>query len=124
MAFSNDLSVIIPALREGPNLAMLLPLLRRVLDGLGIRYEILVITREPDNQTREAITQFGAILVEQRAPGYGGALLAGFAAASGAYLLTMDADLSHEPDFIVKLWQGRKDAEITIASRYVPGGTA
>jgi SAM-dependent methyltransferase len=124
MSDSIDLSVIIPALQEGPNLALLLPLLRQVLDGLGIRYEILVITREPDRQTREVTTQFGAIVLEQTAPGYGGALLTGFAAASGAYWLTMDADLSHQPDFIVKLWQGRGDAEISIASRYVPEGTA
>ncbi len=124
MSYSIDLSVIIPALHEGPNLALLLPLLRRVLDGLGIRYEILVITREPDRQTREVTTQFGAMLVEQSAPGYGGALLTGFATASGAYWLTMDADLSHQPDFILNLWQRRNDAEISIASRYVPGGTA
>jgi glycosyltransferase involved in cell wall biosynthesis len=124
MACTADLSVIIPALREGPNLAMLLPLLRRTLDGLGIRYQILIITREPDQQTQETATQFGADLVEQTSPGYGGALLTGFAMASGAYLLTMDADLSHPPDFLVNLWQRRNDAEITIASRYVPGGTA
>lgn len=124
MSFAFDLSVIIPALREGPNLALLLPLLRRTLDGLGIRYEILIVAREPDRQTREVATQFGAALVEQSTPGYGGALLTGFARASGAHFLTMDADLSHQPDFLVNLWQRRNDAEITIASRYVPGGSA
>jgi dolichol-phosphate mannosyltransferase len=124
MVDRNDLSVIIPALHEGPNLALLLPLLSSVLDGLGICYEILVITREPDPQTREVTAQFAAKLVEQTAPGYGGALLTGFANASGTYWLTMDADLSHQPDFIGKLWQARNDAEITIASRYVKGGTA
>lgn len=122
--FGVDLSVIIPSLGEGPNLALLLPLLRRVLDGLAIRYEILVVTREPDPETRESTSQFGAILIEQSAPGYGGALLTGFSSASGAYILTMDADLSHQPDFVAKLWLRRHDAEITIASRYVPGGTA
>src|SRR5689334_1301469 len=115
MSNTNDLSIIIPALHEGPNLALLLPQLRGVLDGLGIRYEILVISRDPDQQTKEVTAQFGAKLIEQTAPGYGGALLAGFANASGDYWLTMDADLSHQPDFIVKLWQARSGAEITIA---------
>jgi dolichol-phosphate mannosyltransferase len=124
MAFGADLSVIIPALHEGPNLALLLPLLRGVLEGLGIRYEILIVTGDPDRQTWEAATPMGVGLVEQSLPGYGGALLAGFAMASGAYLLTMDADLSHAPDFVVDLWQRRNEAEITIASRYVPGGSA
>ncbi|HLY62074.1 MAG TPA: methyltransferase domain-containing protein [Terriglobia bacterium] len=124
MGGSIDLSVIIPALREGPNLALLLPLLRGVLNRLGIPYEILVITREPDVQTREVTAQFSAKLVEQTAPGYGGALLTGFANASGAYWLTMDADLSHQPDFIAKLWGEKEKAEVSIASRYVKGGTA
>lgn len=123
-AFSIDLSVIIPALHEGPNLTLLLPLLIRVLDGLGIRYEVLIITGEQDRQSREAAARYGARLVEQGFPGYGGALATGFAVASGAYLLTMDADLSHAPEFIVELWQRRNNAEIIIASRYVVGGTA
>jgi SAM-dependent methyltransferase len=38
--------------------------------------------------------------------------------------LTLDADLSHEPDFIIKLWRERDHADIVIASRYVKGGAA
>ena len=34
----------------------------------------------------------------------------------------MDADLSHEPNFIYKLWENRTQAEVTIASRYCRGG--
>ena len=40
------------------------------------------------------------------------------------YILTLDADLSHDPDFIVKLWRSRERAEVVIASRYVRGGVA
>jgi dolichol-phosphate mannosyltransferase len=119
-----DLSVIVPALNEAANLAHLLPKLREVLAGLGICYEVLVVTRQPDQQTRDVVVQSGVKLVEQSTPGYGGALLTGFTTASGAYLITMDADLSHRPDFILKLWPRRKEAEINIASRYVPGGRA
>jgi dolichol-phosphate mannosyltransferase len=60
----------------------------------------------------------------QEGPGYGGALKTGFKAARGRYTLTMDADLSHSPTFIRDLWQRRQTAEISIASRYVPGGRA
>ena len=119
-----DLSVIVPAWREGPNLAALLPEIRQVLDSLAICHETIVVARQPDDQTQEAVVQSGGKLVEQSSPGYGGALLTGFAMASGTYLLTMDADLSHPPDLIRKLWLHRHDAEITIASRYVPGGSA
>jgi len=118
-----DLSVVIPALNEGPNLALLLPEIRSVLP-LNIRWEILIVTRNPDRQTLEAAEAAGALVLEQKERGYGGALLAAFAAARGRYILTMDADLSHKPGFIGDLWDRREAAEILIASRYVEGGRA
>jgi dolichol-phosphate mannosyltransferase len=62
--------------------------------------------------------------VVQKERGYGGALLAGFATASAAYVITMDADLSHPPTFICDLWKNRAGADLIIASRYVAGGGA
>ena len=119
-----DLSVVIPALNEGPNLALLLPEIRSVLAALNIGWEILIVTRNPDQQTREAADAAGALVIEQKERGYGGALLAAFATARGGYILTMDADLSHKPGFIGDLWGRREAAEILIASRYVEGGRA
>ncbi len=124
MTAQADLSVVIPALKEGPNLAILLPQLRDILDDFKIGYEVLIITREADPQTCEAAAQIGARVVEQVERGYGGALLSGFAMANGKYVLTMDADLSHQPTFIRDLWLRRHRGEVVIASRYVPGGSA
>jgi dolichol-phosphate mannosyltransferase len=121
---SVDLSVIIPALKEGPNLAILLPQLQEIVGSFGIDYEVLVITHEADLQTREAAALVGARVVEQVERGFGGALLSGFAAAKGTYIVTMDADLSHPPTFVRDLWLRRRKAEVLIASRYVPGGSA
>lgn len=119
-----DLSVLIPALHEGENLAILLPQLNAILERLHVRYEILLLTQNADDLTREAAVNHGAQIVEQAEPGYGGALVTGFARASGTYLLTMDADLSHPPAFIECLWNEREAADLTVASRYVPGGHA
>ena len=119
-----DLSVLIPALHEGENLAILLPQLNAILERLHVRYEILLLTRNADDLTREAAVNHGAQIVEQAEPGYGGALVTGFARASGTYLLTMDADLSHPPAFVERLWNEREAADLTVASRYVPGGHA
>ncbi len=119
-----DLSVIIPALDEGENLALLLPQLREVLKTLDARAEIIIVTQRPDRATVEAAAGVGARVIEQGERGYGGALLTGFANAVGCHVLTMDADLSHPPTFIHELWKRRHQGQITIASRYVPGGTA
>ena len=119
-----DLSVVIPALEEGENLAVLLPSLGQTLDDLGIDYEVLVVTQAPDPLTLEAVERAGAQLFTQTRPGYGGAVLEGFNAAKGDYVLTMDADLSHQPVVVRDLWAARGQAEVTIASRYVPGGRA
>lgn len=119
-----DLSVLLPALDEADNLAVLLPRLIERLDRLGITYEILLLTRNADPRTLAVAREHNARIVEQRTPGYGGALATGFAEASGRFLMTMDADLSHPPDVVERLWNERDGADLTIASRYVPGGTA
>jgi len=121
---SLDLSVIIPAHNEGPNLRVLLPQIRTILDNLGIESEVLVVVRDVETQTREAVGSGLGTIVQQREPGYGGALRTGFSRAAGRYVLTMDADLSHPPTFVADLWRRRDEAEVLIASRYVEGGGA
>ena len=39
-------------------------------------------------------------------------------------MLTLDADLSHGPEFVLDMLAVRDDAEIVIASRYVKDGSA
>ncbi len=119
-----NLSVLIPALDEADNLAILLPKLIERLDRLGIVYEILLLTKNADPRTHAVAQANGARVIEQRTPGYGGALTTGFAEASGEFILTMDADLSHPPDVVEHLWSERDKADLTIASRYVSGGSA
>jgi dolichol-phosphate mannosyltransferase len=119
-----DMSVLIPALNEGPNLAILLPWLKRILEELELSYEVIVVTTESDQGTGEAAVAAGARVLYQVSRGYGGALIDGVRASRGEYILTLDADLSHRPDFVREMWNARNAAEITIASRYVPGGSA
>ena len=119
-----DLSVVIPAHNEGKNLDLLLPEVCGVLNNLGVRYEILVVCRTSDPLTSDACKTHGARLIEQRERGFGGALITAFDAVRGTSILTMDADLSHKPVFINDLWQHRDKADVLVASRYVPGGSA
>jgi len=119
-----DLTVLIPVLNERDNLAVLLPRLARVLGQLACTSEVVVVDGGSGDGTAETAAELGARVVVQREPGYGGALREGFAAAAGEFVLTLDADLSHDPDFIAKLWRARDQADIVIASRYAKGGVA
>ena len=119
-----DLTVIIPALNEEKNLEILLPLLSGVITDLGLAVDIIVVDGGSHDETKAVANGLGARVVVQQERGYGGALLTGFAAATAPYVITMDADLSHQPVFLKDFWQQRCDAELLIASRYVVGGKA
>lgn len=56
--------------------------------------------------------------------GLGSAYAAGLAAASGEWVLLMDADLSHHPKYIPDLIQRQRasGADVVGTSRYLPGG--
>jgi dolichol-phosphate mannosyltransferase len=119
-----DISIVIPALNERENLELLLPLLNEVINALNLKSEIIIADGGSADGTAELAQQQGAQVVMQTEPGYGGALLAGFASARAPYVVTMDADLSHPPVFLRDFWEQRTTAQMLIASRYVPGGKA
>jgi dolichol-phosphate mannosyltransferase len=119
-----DISVILPVVNERDNLRILIPRLQALLEREKLTYEIVVIDGNSTDGTREAAESMGARVVGERRRGYAGALETGFAEARGDFLLTLDADLSHDPDFVPKMWRARERADIVIASRYVRGGVA
>jgi len=119
-----DLSVILPVVNERENLRVLIPRIRAVLEREHLAFEIIVVDGGSSDGTRETAAELGARVVRERRPGYAGAIETGFAEAQGAFVLTLDADLSHEPDFVAKLWRARSQADIVIASRYTRGGIA
>ena len=92
------LSVLIPAWREARNLAVLLPSLLRVLDSMEVPYEVVVITKDGDDETVRAASEAGVGVLLQASSGYGGALIDGLRRTSGEYVLTLDADLAHNPE--------------------------
>ncbi len=119
-----DMSVILPVMNEAENLRVLIPRLTALLDRERITHEIIVIDGPSTDGTREVARELGARVVEERQRGYAGAMKTGIAEARGDYVLTLDADQSHDPDFVVKMWRARTRADIVVASRYVLGGVA
>ncbi|HEX2090441.1 MAG TPA: methyltransferase domain-containing protein [Actinomycetota bacterium] len=118
-----DLSVVVPVWNGEHSLGRLLPRLRSVLESIGVQTEIVVVL-PPDEPVADLVERFGARVEEFKGGGYGQALNAGLAAARGRWAVTMDADFSHHPEFIRTLWLRRREADVLIASRYVPGAYA
>lgn len=119
-----DLTIVIPSLCEAENLKILIPQVRSMLKPLNLSLEILVVDELADDATRAVVAENNATLLSPHTRGYGSALMAGLNAAKAEYVISMDADLSHLPTFLTQLWASRKEADIIIASRYVPGGQA
>ncbi|HRZ16756.1 MAG TPA: glycosyltransferase family 2 protein, partial [Candidatus Hydrogenedentes bacterium] len=95
-----DLSVVLPCLNEAENLRVLLPDLRRALDGLGVSWEVIVVDGDSADGTPDVARAEGVRYVREAAKGYGAAITRGFCEAGGRHVLTMDADLSHPARFI------------------------
>jgi len=119
-----DLSIILPVVNERDNLVVLIPRMRALMEREGLSFEIVVIDGNSSDGTREAATELGARVVPEQRRGYAGALETGFAEARGDYVLTLDADMSHDPAFVTRMWRARTQGDIIIASRYVHGGIA
>jgi dolichol-phosphate mannosyltransferase len=119
-----ELSVVIPAFNEKENLLSLIPELEATVSDITNDFEIIVVDGGSKDGTFSSVFGSKTKVVNQEIPGYGGALKEGFKQAKGDYILTMDADYSHKPLYIKKMWELKNNAELIIASRYVEGGSA
>jgi glycosyltransferase involved in cell wall biosynthesis len=103
------LSVVVPAYNEKENLPPLLAALRPPLDGLGVEYEILVVDDGSTDGSHEVLDALRAEHPRLRAlrfvrnAGQSAAFLAGFDAATGDVVVTLDADLQNDPADIPRL---------------------
>jgi len=119
-----ELSIAIPAYEEAANLQILLPKLHEVASRLTPYYEILIIdAQEPRDDTPAICAQNNTPCIARTGgTQYGAAIRTALKTVKGRYVVIMDADGSHAPTFIPKLWDFRKDYDLVIASRYVEGG--
>jgi len=118
------LSTVVPVWNGEHNLGKLLPRLSTTLETLNAGPTEIVVVLPSDDPAAALVERSGGRVVHCDLPGYGNALNAGLAAARGRWVVTMDADFSHHPEFIRTLWLRRRTADVLIASRYVPGAYA
>jgi dolichol-phosphate mannosyltransferase len=118
------LTVLIPAFNQAADLDRLLPALQEALRPLQITHQLIVVAGASTDGTEQIVNRYGALLLKPTMGGYGGALRSGFAQAAGEYILTIDADGSHDPSVLTALWAARVGADVVTASRYLEGGGA
>ena len=122
------LSVIVPTYNERDSLPRLVSGLAEV--GRGLAVEVIIVDdASPDGTglVADEMAKSGPVpmTVVHRSgkAGLASAVLAGAAAARGRVVTVMDADLSHPPELVPSLVEAiRRGADISVASRYVPGG--
>ena len=103
-------SVVIPCLNEEASIQRCVTAARRALEDQSWRGEVIVADNGSEDRSVELASDAGALIVHEPRRGYGSAYLAGFAAASGEYIVMADADLTYDfadiPRFVSKLDEG------------------
>jgi len=114
-----------PAYREANALRQLLPLLVPAVRALSPRFEIIVAdSMEPLDDTAAVCAEYGVRhIFRTGGNAYGDAVRTGIQTSNGERVLLMDADGSHNPRDIERLWTARNGHDIVIGSRYVHGGS-
>jgi len=120
-----ELSIIIPSLREYENLKRIIPEIINLIKN-NISYEILIVdglTKDLKTFNLSKIYKNTKYFNRKGNNNYGNAVRLGIKKSIGRFIIFMDADYSHLPNFIPKLYKYRK-YDIVIASRYVKGGNS
>ena len=116
------ISVVIPAFNEEHNIGYVLNSIHEVLKKTGFLYEIIVVDDGSVDRTAEVAKEHNVILVgNETNSGKGAALKAGFIKAKGQFIVTMDADGSHQPDDIPALIVPvlRNEVDVVVGSRFI-----
>ncbi|MFN8627903.1 MAG: glycosyltransferase [Candidatus Binatia bacterium] len=106
---SVDLSVVIPIFNEADNLPVLHQRLTQALVALGRSYEVWYVDDGSGDRSLEILRALAAddcrlgVIELTRNFGQHAAVLAGFAAAQGEIVVTLDGDLQNPPEEIPRL---------------------
>ena len=115
------LTVIVPAYEEGPRLRERLARVVAVAEGLGRSFEVVVVDDGSRDATRAGAQSAAAadprvrVVAHEENRGKGAALASGCAAARGAVLVFLDADLEIAPEEIGPLLARMEAAGAAVA---------
>lgn len=101
---SVSVSVVIPAFNEEKMVSEVVERASRVLEELGLPFEVIVVDDGSSDNTAVVAESFGANVIRNNyRVGKGIALRRGFNVCRGNVIVTLDADGSHQPEEIPSL---------------------
>ena len=117
-----EISVVMPCLNEEKTIGACVAQALAALDHAGLRGEVIVADNGSTDRSVEIALELGARVVQVEKKGYGSALLGGFSAARGVFIIMGDADQSydftHIPAFVAKLREGH---DLVMGNRFRGG---
>jgi glycosyltransferase involved in cell wall biosynthesis len=112
------LTVVIPAYNEGAHVAEQVRAVRRILNGTGWTFEIIVVNDGSSDATRAEAEGAGvAVINNRRNLGYGASLKRGIQAASHEWILITDADGTYPPEAIPALLELAPGSDMVVGAR-------
>jgi len=123
-----NVSIITPVYNERDNLRKFIPKVEKVLSETLNNFEIVIVDdKSPDGSGAIALklaNEYDNIKVLQRPKkmGLGTAYKEGFKLADGRLIVSIDSDLSHDPDILPRMIEEAETVDIVIGSRFVKGG--
>jgi glycosyltransferase involved in cell wall biosynthesis len=117
-----DISVIVPVFNELENLTPLIVEIEEALDPTGKNYEIIAVDDGSNDGSAEMLKKLAGEHPRLRGvffrknSGQAAAFDAGFRNASGAIVVTMDADLQNDPKDIPALIEKLESANLDVVS--------
>src|SRR3989338_1924093 len=122
-----ELSIVLPTYNERKNIELLIPEIEKTLKRRKVSAEIIVVDDSSPDGTAEAARslnrKYGNIVVEVRkgSRGIASAWFRGYGIARGKYIATMDADLCHSPEDLMKMCEKLPEYDFVIGSRHMSG---
>ncbi len=119
-----ELSVVIPVFNEAENIEPLWAELREVLEGVGRPYEVIFVNDGSTDGSGKVIARLaqanGAVryVSFEANSGQTAAFDAGFKAAHGALVITMDADMQNDPHDIPAMLELMGEYDVVVGWRH------
>jgi dolichol-phosphate mannosyltransferase len=117
-----ELSVVAPMYNEEGNIAAFVAAVEKVLVGMGVPFEIILVDDGSSDGTWAQIVEQGKHFPGLRGArlarnfGHQGALMAGLSEARGKAVVSMDGDLQHPPELIPLMFERWKSGYKVVAT--------